>query len=220
MSENLLRARILLNSSNLAQANPTLYRIIDLILNAQLTGDGEQITNLQSANLSGTIPSSLLEDYKFPQTLIINNEVIGNSGSTETTIYEYNLDGNQFAEDDYYIRGLVHGEYAANGNNKTIRIKFAGTTIDTLGPITTNDGGFWVDFVIARVDSDTARPKVMFITKSAATTIVPVLHDLSDVTGVSWPTSLTLEITAEGTSSDDIVMKHLSVILFPTPLLS
>lgn len=210
--------RTLLNSSDIGQTNPTLYKILNAILSNDLSGDGQYITNLQSNNLSGNIPENLLETYKYIRNIITEHDYISNSGSSLTVIYDNDLEANLFNATGDLIRGVIFGDWAANANNKSLTINFGGNAILTLGPFAVNGGAFWTEFIVMRVATTTARARTMTITRPVgSTTSIPISNQLADITGISWPTSINLEVTAQGTSTDDIIVKGMNVVYQPMP---
>jgi len=146
----------------------------------------------------------------------VYNRIIGYfDGSLTATIYkettqEGNVDASETAIDNFRIRTdrlsqnevidiFVGGTRAANGNNKTIRLKINATTFYT-NTVATN-GGSWQ--VRARIINLGASQKI-FIENGGTSTYTTTAIDTST-------TDMDIIFTLQGAASDDIVDEYFEV---------
>src|SRR5258708_339925 len=70
--------------------------------------------------------------------LSVNTNPISNSGSAETHLIIYTLAGNDLENNGDILTIKVWGTFAANGNNKILKLKFGSQTILDTGAIAAN----------------------------------------------------------------------------------
>lgn len=132
----------------------------------------------------------------------------GNVSTAETTLGTYTVAANSMpADSGKTIRVMAWGKTAANGNNKTIYLKFGGTTIQTLAIAGTNDkdwvltgtiiqGAAGAQTAIGELKLEGASQDLQLVTTPAETETTATVLKCS---------------ATSGTASDDILMKGMVV---------
>jgi len=101
-------------------------------------------------------------------TISTNTTSAANSGSGETTMMTYTVTPMLNNGDEIYVKAW--GTYAANANNKTIKLKFGGQTILTTGAIAANAGSWQIEASIIRTAA--ATPEIIATITSSNTSVV------------------------------------------------
>ncbi len=103
------------------------------------------------------------------------------------------------------------GSYAANGDDKTIKLKFGSQTILDTGAIAANDGSWQIESSIVKI-SDTTQEIIASIISSNPS----VLGSCTRTAGSQTLTSSNIiKITGQGISSDDIT-QYAMIVKFTT----
>ena len=139
--------------------------------------------------------------------------------TTETTLKTWDLPAGALATDDQGIRIHAFGSFAANANDKTVRIKFGATTVLTYtgaGPGT--GGGGWAQVDLFRTGG-TAQKAIPWLVSGIGNWGDPAF---TTTTGHTTPAetlsgAVTIKVTGEnGTgTADDIVCEGFSVEFLP-----
>jgi hypothetical protein len=188
------------------------YRTATSVL--AMVGD---ITNLlTSLSVNGTLAvkagssSGILA--KVGGVVHTNTTTVGNSGTGEDLLYSYTVPASILSVNKDSLRGFVAGSYAANGNNKNIRVKFGTTlTMLTTGAIAANTGSWRVDFMVIRTGATTQKCVASYT--SSNTTL-----DETCTYGVASETlssATVIEVTGEATATNDIVGEMFRVEFLP-----
>ena len=143
-------------------------------------------------------------------TLSTNTTSSSNSGSVETTMMSYTVGRNTLKNDGDEIYIKAWGVFAANANNKTIKLQFGGQTILNTGAVAANNGSWQIE---ASVIKKTATQEV----------IATIISDNTSVANSSTRTigtqdltiSNNLSLTGQGISSNDIVQHAMLIKLTP-----
>lgn len=131
-------------------------------------------------------------------------QLAGNTGTSETLLSGGDISG-RLNNNGESLHFEFYGKFAANGNSKTLRLKFSASgsplTLMT-SALTQNDGG-WAFFVdIFRTGASSAKIAIRhFIPTAVVYHFVDASQDLSDDT-------LSLTLTGQGEATNDIV-KHI-----------
>lgn len=130
------------------------------------------------------------------------------NNTSETDLWSYSVLGNTLAVDGATLRVHASGRFAANGNTKTLRLKWGSTVICTHPLIPTPNAVSWVlDATIIRTAANTQRCSSFLMIGST--------HDKADNQSVSLTDTAnqTLSITGQnGTaSSNDIIMDYVEL---------
>lgn len=86
----------------------------------------------------------------------INATQAANSGTGETVLHTFNVAAAYFNANKRALRVQAHGSFAANGNTKTLRLKFGAAGSIVLNPVLTAANGvrFTVEALIIRTASN------------------------------------------------------------------
>ncbi len=126
---------------------------------------------------------------------------VGNITTGEDDLFTYTTEANIFGTNGDNIKGQYSGRYAANANNKTIRLYFAGTALLDSGALANSDVGWRIDFTLIRVSATVVRYSVQFNYDGNANGVVAV----GELTGLTLSGTNILKITGEATDTNDIV---------------
>lgn len=141
---------------------------------------------------------------------------VGNVGTGEDTLLSYSLEANALNADGAEIEIVLSGVFAANGNSKTLKVKWAGQTIPifggsaTLGPASVNNGLYDVRLRIKRISSTHVRPSGVVVTYTGIGTVVPALIDRTTI-ATTFSGAVTILVTGEATSDNDITLTDYTV---------
>lgn len=70
---------------------------------------------------------------------------VGNAAdTTDDVLFTYSMPANAFDKAGRGVEITAFGKYAANGNNKTVKLWFGATVVATTGVVTTNNNGFMI----------------------------------------------------------------------------
>jgi len=131
-----------------------------------------------------------------------------NSGTGETDLHSYTLPTGHFAVDKKKIQFRCDGSFAANGNTKTLKLKFGAAGSVTLNPTTTAPNGvrFRVDAAVTRTGSNAQRIRYQ-VWIGTALEIIGTASVTETDSG-----ALVLKITGQsGTASTDITLDESGV---------
>lgn len=170
-------------------------------------------TRLSAALLSNPVGrkagASTADRVGLGGTLIVSMAEAGNVGSGEDTLKSITFSAGTLDVDGREISFEFDGKTASNANSKTLKVKFGSgpTTLLTYGPIALNGGNFQCRGRIVRISSTEAR--VTGSLMCSPTSGSDPVHRLftPSVISVDWTTALTLLVTGEGTSDNDIVAR-------------
>lgn len=148
-----------------------------------------------------------------PFRIAHGNGSLGNVSTGETDWYSASVPANTLFADGMSIRLRVAGHFAANGNSKTIRLKWAGTTYLTL--TTSQNGGFWsYEVVLTRISSTQTRARVVeFITTTAPATTPREVRPAAFTT--DFTVINTLVQTGQGAATSDLVVNDYKALVEP-----
>lgn len=158
------------------------------------------------ASISTVIRAALQAAYQ----LYSNVVPAGNVGAVEVDLIAYDIPANLLALNGYNIEVEAWGTFAANANNKQLRMYFGSALICDTGLVAVNDGTWWIRSVIVRTGA---------ATQQAITSII--CSNITVVNSVSYvvPTELlsaiiSLRCTAEAPVDDDVIQNSLLVKVF------
>ena len=132
-----------------------------------------------------------------------NTTAVGNVGAGEDDLMTYSLPANTLSANGKGVRITACVTYAANGNTKTIKLYFGSTVLVTRSA---GDNGSFIKLegYVTRTGASTQEASgfLYFTNGSALTRSTPA----EDTTG-----AITIKMTGEATSNDDIVQRVLIV---------
>lgn len=168
-------------------------------------------TKSNSAGLQGAIDfSPNYTDLSFVQkawvtrTLTTETTQVGNVGTGEDTLFTYSLPAATLATNGHSVKLRASGTFAANGNTKTLKVKFGATTIvSTAGAFQQR----WVvDCEIIRTGATTQKCNCTVVGSDTGIT-----HSTYFTAAETLSGTIALVITGEATNTDDIVKEAAKV---------
>lgn len=135
----------------------------------------------------------------------------GNVGAGEDDLMTYTIPAGLLITNGDYLEFTMTFTFAANANNKQVKIYYGGTTIYASGAQAQNDGMMQVKGSIIRTGATTQR--ITFDQDNNTT----LFTDVAGYTtaGETLSGTVILKATGEATSNDDIVQRLLTVRYFP-----
>lgn len=143
--------------------------------------------------------------------LEVNTTAASNASTGETDLISYTLPANTLVNDGDSLEVQAWGTYAANGNNKTVKLKFGSQTILDTGAIAANGGSWSIKANIIRTSATTQE------------IITEILSSNSSVADSATRTAATqtlsdaniIKCTGTGGASNDITEYSLIIKLTP-----
>ncbi len=168
-----------------AGANP--YTAISIIRATRLASIMAGKSASTRANIGGTIFQSVVS--------------VGNSGASETDLWNYSVPANMLARNGDAIRVTFGGATAANANGKRFKVYFGGTTGMNTGSLALNAAQWSMEVFIQRLTATTQLLIVKFFSNNA------ILYTYSETSSPAETLSgaVTLRATATATTTNDVV---------------
>lgn len=135
----------------------------------------------------------------------VNVTLAQNSGTGETDLHSYSIPANHLNVTKKGIRLTAWGDFTANANVKTLRLKFGAGVSITLNPTTGSPNGvaFRVEAVIYRTGANT---QIIFVMVRVGTAFEAAA--ISTTGAETEANAITLKITGQsGTASNDINLR-------------
>lgn len=181
--------------------------------NVNITGgvlDGVDITNSSvSGDLAVTVGTSLVS-ATVGASLNTNITAVSNVNAGETTLMNYTLQANMLGNNGDYIDIDAYGTFAANANNKRIRLYFGATVIFDTTAIAANAGSWWIKGKIAREALADQQAITSIISSNALVTPTTSFTDPSESLGGT----VLIKVTGLGVASNDITQQGFDVKWF------
>lgn len=147
-----------------------------------------------------------------PADCYYSNTQVANVSTSETDLISKTIHAKTLATNGDAISGYAWGTFAANGNNKTVKLYMAGTAIFTIGPGAYNGGTWWLRFSISRTGSSTQKYGVQWNTDNATAGQSASSGTLS----FTDTSNQTLKITGtSGTASNDVLNEEVRIMFRP-----
>jgi hypothetical protein len=143
-------------------------------------------TSVTYANAGGTLASS--------------TTTAGNTGSSETDLFATTVKANTLASNGDAIRYTVAGTFAANANNKRIRVRLGSAVIFDSNSQAVNSGEWSLNGLIIRTGATSQKCTASL---STSNTSFPSHSDYA-TSSETLSQDLTLKVTAQATSNSDI----------------
>lgn len=159
--------------------------------------------NVQAGNASSTWA-------RCGGTLSTNATAVGNVGTGEDDLMTYSVPASTLATDLDHIIVRGGGTCAANANNKNIKVKFGGTTVVTSGALALN-GADW-RFMGEIIRTSATTQKACFTLETSSALLVATVDYTTP--GETLSGAVTLKVTGEATSNDDIKQEYMIVQWF------
>lgn len=143
---------------------------------------------------------------------------VGNVTTAETVLASKVLDANLLFANEMGVRGIFAGLTANNANVKTLRLRFkegASNNVLLAMTLTVNEAGHWLlGFQVTRTAAAAGRAMVQAVVgptngpaSKSGTNNTPTLPT------VNWVNAVTIEVTGQGTATNDITHEHGSLLL-------
>lgn len=147
--------------------------------------------------------------FKPPLARSINTTAVGNVGVGEDDLITYSVPAATLAADGDSLEISAWGTFAANANNKTVKIKFGATTILDTGAVAANSGNWVIRATVVRTGAATQQCFATLVTDNATLTDIAKYTTAAE----TLANAITLKCTGEATSDNDISQKGMKVIL-------
>ena len=156
-----------------------------------------------------------LNTYTTPVRLLYaNTTAVGNVGSGEDDLMTYPLPGGILIKNGHYLEIESCIKFAANGNNKRLRVKFGGSTIYDSTAVALDDIAMVVRAVIIRTGTS-SQVFYVAVNNAAQTGFEPGTAIQSDATEDLTTAGLAFKCTGEAVSDNDIIQKSMLVRWYP-----
>lgn len=150
------------------------------------------------------------KEFNIGGILKVDTTAVGNVGSGEDTLITHNLPSTLDNAGES-IEITAFGEFAANANNKTVKLYFGSTVIFTTGAIASNNTDWRIDATILRTGAAT---QISIASFSGDTVLVTSTATSTAVTE-TLSGALTIKCTGEATTTNDIIQRGLIVRYYP-----
>ncbi len=140
-----------------------------------------------------------------------NTTPVGNINAGVDTLITYTLPANILARDGYNLEIKAWGTFAANGNNKQLKLLFGGATLYDTGIVAVNNGTWMINATIVRTGTATQQA-ITTITSNNATVANSVTYSVPSET---LSGTITIKCTGEATTTNDIVQNGFLLKVIP-----
>lgn len=141
----------------------------------------------------------------------VDTTAASNSGSSETDLITYTVTANTLENNGDIVSVKAWGVFAANANNKTLKLKFGSQTILTTGAVAANDGSWEINATIIR-----KTPTTQEITASITSSNTSITQSSTRTAGTQdLTTDVIIKCTGQGTSTTDLTEDALVIGLTP-----
>lgn len=144
--------------------------------------------------------------------LVQSVTTVGSVGSGETTLNSFSISANVLVLNGERLTGYFVGSTAANGNNKRFRLKFGSATILDTGASSAPNAQNWrIDVTVARTGAATQKVTAMMTAGANGSFATPAVTMSNGLTTETLSGAVTLALTGQGTSDNDIVNTEAAV---------
>jgi len=145
-------------------------------------------------------------------TLTASTTAVGNVGTGEDNLITYTVPGNLLTVNLDRIKFTSAGTFAANINNKRIRVYFGTTVLLDTTALALNGGDWAIDWEVIRTGAATQKAWCRF---SSSNTLLTSLVDYTAPT-MTLSSNQTFKLTGEATSNNDISQELLTIDYCPS----
>jgi hypothetical protein len=139
---------------------------------------------------------------RYSKYKLLNNSVTTTgtpASTTETDLFSYTVPASTLNNDLEILDGVVSGTFAANANNKQIKVYFGGTVIFDSSALAFNNGTWTIEFDIIRESSTVVRCNARF---TSDLTTLSSSSKYTRITGLTLSSTNILKVTGtNGTAS-------------------
>lgn len=167
------------------------------------TASGQLRTELQNtfARLDGTLQLA-------PYRIATQVGPVGNTGAAETDLMSTNITIGTLAKQNSSILIFACGNTAANGNNKTLKLKFGSATLFDSGAFAGNDISWTLQAELVRNGASAQAYWAQFFGSATLTSKITV-----GTASVSLASNQSLVFTGTGTDNSDITLLYFKCLL-------
>jgi hypothetical protein len=135
----------------------------------------------------------------------------GTSGAGLDTLYSKAIAANVLANDGERITFRASGTLANNSNEKRIKVSYGATTVLDLDGTSPINAQWVLEGTITRLTGTTQWTEAVLTIGSFSTGVTTLAYTSAAAAGETLSNAITLLIEAEGTDTNDIVMKTVNV---------
>jgi hypothetical protein len=182
-----------------------------------ITGGTLQNVAITNSTISGDIEVNVGTSVTTAEpgaSLYTNVSEVGNIGGGEDNLMGYTLVANVLGTNGDYVEIEGYGKFAANGNNKRVRLYFGGTLIFDTTAIAANSGSWWIKAKVMREASADQKAIASIIATSA---LLPPTSTFTD-TSISTTSTIAIQFTGEATADNDIQQEGMAIKWFPAAI--
>lgn len=143
-------------------------------------------------------------------TLNVNTTAVGNVGTGEDDLITYTVPANTLSTNGDRIDFKMSGKFAANANNKQVKVKFGATTLLATGALAFNNVDWSAEGYVIRTGATTQKAACWF---RAGATLTSFTDDTAPAETLSG--TVVLKCTGEATSNNDITEESHVVMWHP-----
>lgn len=181
--------------------------------NVSITGGSLSDVGITNSEVFGDIRRTIgiSDEVKIPgASLYTNSSEAENVGSGETDLMEYELFANALGVNGDYLDVEIWGIFAANANNKRIRLYFGSTVIFDTMAIALNDGSWYIKAKVIREELADQNAIASVISSNALLT--PTTNFTIPSEDAAIP--ILIKTTGEGIANADIVQRGMTIKWF------
>lgn len=134
----------------------------------------------------------------------------GNVDATENILLQYDLEANGLSEDGDFVEIDAFGIFAANANNKRVRLHFGSSVVLDTTSVAANSGSWIIQSKVIRVKSNSQK----VITTIVSSNSLVIEKSIYVTASEDLNAAIVIKCTAEATSADDVVQEGLIIKLF------
>jgi len=131
----------------------------------------------------------------------------GSVGSSDYTLLEYTLPAKSLGENGHYIIIEGFGHFAANGNNKRLRLYFGSVVLFDTTSLALNSGGWSIKAQVYRVSSNSQK----VVTSVSSSNSLLTAKSFYVSTSQNLDNDIVIKFVANGVANNDIVQEGLIV---------
>ncbi len=143
-------------------------------------------------------------------TINVNTTAVGNVGTGEDDLITYTVPANTLSTNGDRIDFKMSGKFAANANNKQVKVKFGATTLLATGALAFNNVDWSAEGYVIRTGATTQKAACWF---RAGATLTSFTDDTAPAETLSG--TVVLKCTGEATSNNDITEESHVVMWHP-----
>lgn len=145
--------------------------------------------------------------------LVVNVTPVGNAGGGEDNLMGYAVPPGVLTRDGEYLEAAMGFTFAANANNKRVRVYFGSTLLYDTSALALNDKAMSINVLLIR---KTATSQVCMARMQANDGVLATSSvDYTAAAETLAASTLTLKATGEATSDNDVVQQYMTVKWFP-----